>query len=246
MNPCIAIPIFDHGSTIPGVVASLERYDLPCLVVDDGSGEDTRRVLERLEERFAWVEVVHHVRNRGKGAALRTAYERAAERGRTHVVQLDADGQHDASDIPLFLAAAKAQPDALILGVPIFDESIPWHRLHGRKLSQGIVWLETRSRSVRDPLCGFRCVPLVPTLEVLAKVQTEDRMGFDPELIIRLVRAGVPIVSIPTSVHYPESGLSHFRMLEDNLLIAWMYIRLALGIARPNSSSSPKGEKLVE
>jgi glycosyltransferase involved in cell wall biosynthesis len=246
VNACLAIPIFDHGDAISGVVESLAHYDLPCLIVDDGSGDDTREQLDHLERHYPWVEVVHHARNRGRGAALRTAYEAAAAKGRTHVLQLDADGQHDAADVPRFLEAAKARPDALILGTPIFDESIPWHRLHGRKLSQGIVWLETLSRSVRDPLCGFRCIPLVPTLAILAGSRTGDRMDFDPELVIRLVRAGVPVINIPTKVQYPKDGVSHFRMVEDNLRIAWAYIRLLFTSRRHRSSVARAGDRRIE
>jgi len=229
VNPCFAIPIFDHGETIAGVVESLVPYELPCLIVDDGSGDATRQELRQLEARYSWVEVVHHDRNRGKGAALRTAYRHAAAAGHSHVIQFDADGQHDTADVPLFLEAATAQPEALVLGAPVFDESIPWHRLHGRKLSQVIVWMETRSTVVRDPLCGYRCVPLAPALDVLDHATTGDRMDFDPEFIIRLVRAGVPVVNVPTRVQYPENGTSHFRMVPDNLGIAWAYIRLAVG-----------------
>jgi len=236
------IPIYDHGGTIAGVVEALAKLDLPCIVVDDGSGEATRRQLDLLEERYSWVQVEHHARNLGRGAALRTAYRAAADRGMTHVVQLDADGQHSAADVPRFLAAARAQPQALVLGTPIFDESVPWHRLHGRKLSQAIVWLETLSTVVRDPLCGFRCIPLAPTLTILDRNRTGDRMDFDPELIIRLVRAGVPVVNIPTAVRYPESGISHFRMVEDNLRIAWAYARLVLPVPW-SRSSSPDGKE---
>lgn len=228
MKACVAIPIYDHGDTIGEVVTSLADFGLPCIIVDDGSHADTRSVLADLEARYEWVEVVHHDRNRGRGAALRTAYRTAGARGFTHVVHLDADAQHDARDVPKFLAAADESPDALVLGTPIFDESIPFHRLHGRKLSQGIVWLETLSRSVEDPLCGFRCIPLQATLPLLERVSTGDRMDFDPELVIRLVRAGVPVVNVPTRVRYPEAGTSHFRMVEDNLRIAWCYVRLAV------------------
>ncbi len=230
MKPCLAIPIYDHPDTIAAVVDSLLSLQLPCIIVDDGSGDSTRREVDRLARQHAWVAVERHDRNRGRGAALRTAYRAAAARGLTHVVQLDADGQHTAADVPRFLEAAKANPEALILGAPIFDELIPRHRLHGRKLSQLIVWLETLSLAVRDPLCGFRCVPLDPTLALLDRVRTGDRMDFDPELIIRLVRAGVPVVNVPTAVRYPESGISHFRMVEDNLRIARTYVRLAFGL----------------
>ena len=228
MKPCLAIPIYDHGGTIGQVVESLEYLELPCIIVDDGSHEETRLVLDELEARLPWVEIVRHPQNRGRGAALRTAYRSAGQCGMTHVVQLDADGQHDARDVRLFLEAARGDPDALVLGAPIFDDSAPFHRLHGRKLSQGIVWLETLSFSVRDPLCGFRCIPLQSTLPLLERARTGDRMDFDPELIIRLVRAGVPVINIPTAVQYHEGGISHFRMREDNLLIARAYVRLAL------------------
>jgi len=228
----LTIPIFDHGATITGVVEALEQYGLPCLIVNDGSGEETCQALADLEARFDWVEVIHHPENRGRGAALRTAYRAAGERGRTHAIQLDADGQHDSTDVPKFLDAVKSEPEALILGAPIFDETIPFVRLHGRKLSKYIVDWQTRSKSVIDPLCGFRCIPIEPTLALLDREGTGDRMDFDPELIIRLVRSGTPVVNVPTRVQYPENGVSHFRMIEDNLRIAGAYLRLAIGISR--------------
>lgn len=241
MKPCIAIPIFDHGEAIEGVVRRLVPFRLPCLIVDDGSGPSTRRALERIAAEHPWVRVERHVTNRGRGAALRTAYHLAARGGMSHVVQLDADGQHDPRDVPRFLSAAEERPDALVLGVPVFDASAPWPRLYGRKLSQWIVWLETLSLQVRDPLCGFRCLPLGPTLRVLDGARTGDRMDFDPELVVRLVRAGIPVVNLPTRVTYPEDGLSHFRMLEDNLRIAWAYTRLATDLLRRPTRSLNRG-----
>lgn len=227
MKPCLAIPILDHHETIRDVVRGLAPLRLPCLIVDDGSGPETRLELERISAEHPWVRVERHAANRGRGAALRTAYRLAARGGMSHVVQVDADGQHDPRDVPLFLSEAEKHPHAMVLGAPVFDSSAPWHRLYGRKLSQWIVWLETLSLQVRDPLCGFRCLPLESTLRVLDDVRTGDRMDFDPELVVRLVRAGVPVVNVPTSVRYPEGGLSHFRMLEDNLRIARAYARLA-------------------
>ena len=210
------------------MVESLERFGLPCLIVDDGSHQSTRRELEGIVSRHEWVDVVRHETNRGRGAALRTLYRSAAGRGYTHVVQLDADGQHESNDVPLFINAARQNPAALILGAPVFDDSAPFHRLYGRKLSQAIVWLETLSFAVQDPLCGFRCIPVGPALQVLEGVRAGDRMDFDPELIIRMVRSGSPVVNIPTQVIYPAHGVSHFRMFSDNAKIALAYLRLAI------------------
>ena len=102
MKACLLIPIFDHGARIGAVVEALARFELPCLVVDDGSGAATREVLGALEDRHAFLEVHHRKQNGGRGAALKTGYRRAAQRGFTHVLQLDADGQHDPGDVPRF------------------------------------------------------------------------------------------------------------------------------------------------
>ena len=68
-------------------------------------------------------------------------------------------------------------------------------------------------------------------------------MEFDPELIIRLVRAGVPVVNISTKVQYPESGISHFRMVEDNIRIAWAYVRLAFRLPWSRSGAARANER---
>ena len=167
MNPCLLIPIYDHGSTIRRVVESLATASLPLVIVNDGSGPATRATLDCIARDFEWVEILSHAVNQGKGAALVTGYRAAAERGFTHVIQLDADAQHEAADVRRFLAVARANPDALVLGQPIFGDDVPRSRLYGRKLSVGLVWLATLSRAVRDPLCGFRCVPLAPALHVV-------------------------------------------------------------------------------
>lgn len=242
MRPCIAITIYDHGATIAGVVDGVASLGLPCLIVDDGSSEPTRLELDRLAARHAWIEVVRHDRNLGRGAALRTAYRRAAEQGVTHVVQIDADAQHDVADVPKFLETAKRRPDALVLGKPVFDASIPRARLYGRQLSRAIVWIETLSMCVDDPLCGFRCIPLEPALGVLSRHTTGDRMEFDPELVVRLVRSGIPVINIPTRVRYPKGGISHFHMVDDNLRLARAYLRLALEFPRRRSWRSDHRE----
>jgi glycosyltransferase involved in cell wall biosynthesis len=229
LNPCLLIPIYNHGAAIADVVASLESLGLPCLVVDDGSHAATRRELDRLDEKYGWLEVAHLARNGGRGVALRAGYRLALQRGMTHVLQLDADGQHDAADAPRMLQAARERPDAVILGTPIFDDSAPLARLYGRKLSQALVWLETLSFAIHDPLCGFRCFPLEPTVALLDRVGLGDRMDFDPELVVRLHWSGMPIVNVPTKVIYPKGGLSNFRLVHDNALITWLHVRLVLG-----------------
>jgi glycosyltransferase involved in cell wall biosynthesis len=228
VNPCLLVPIYNHKDTIGAVLDSLAYLELPCLVVDDGSDETTQEVLRGERARRPWVELSRLPVNRGRGAALRHGYCRAAERGFSHVVQLDADGQHDPADVPKFLEAARRQPEALVLGRPIFGTDSPAVRRQGRRLSQAFVWAVTGSYAIEDPLCGFRCFPLRRTVPLLDAVRLGDRMEFDPEIVVRLAWAGVPIVNVPTRVRYFRGGLSNFRMVRDNALIVRAYARLVL------------------
>jgi glycosyltransferase involved in cell wall biosynthesis len=230
VKACVLIPDYDHRDEIEGVVDAIAFAGLPCLIVDDGSGAETREVLDAIASRRAWVEVHHRARNGGRGAALKTGYRLAHERGFTHAVQLDADAQHDASDLPRFLAAMERDPDALVLGAPVFDATAPRSRLWGRQLSRAMVWLATLSFDVDDPLCGFRGIPLAPTLAVLDALRTGDHMDFDPQLVILLHRAGVPVRNLPTRVVYRRGGLSHFDVVRDNARLSAVYARSLAGM----------------
>jgi glycosyltransferase involved in cell wall biosynthesis len=224
------IPCYDHGGTVTRVVEALAPCGLPVLLVDDGSGPATREVLEGLAKRLPYVELLRFDQNRGKGAALKAGFRAAAARGWSAVIQLDADGQHDPADVTRFAAALRAHPGALVLGVPVFDASVPRVRLYARQISRAVVWAACLSRVVPDPLCGFRGVPLAPALAVIDRVATGDRMEFEPELAVRLVWEGVPVVPLPTRVVYLPGGLSHFRFGRDYPLLASRYLRLLAGM----------------
>ena len=229
MNPCLLIPIYDHGQTIDRVVLSLAHFDLPLVIVDDGSHVSTKQELQRIAARQSWVTLLRREQNGGRGAALKDGYRHAYENGFTHAIQLDADGQHAATDVPRILDALRANPKALVLGAPIFDSTIPKARLYGRQLSRVTVWVSTLSFAVEDPLCGFRGVPLQPTIELLEVATMGDHMEFDPEFCVRLAWSGTQVVNVPTRVVYDPMGLSHFDTLRDNLRLTWTYTRLLGG-----------------
>lgn len=228
MKPCLLVPIYEHKDEIGGVVSALEPLRLPCLVIDDGSGAETQGVLQGLAGTHPWLSVHRRERNGGRGAALKTGYRLAAQCGFSHAIQLDADGQHAACDIPRFLEEIARHPTALVLGAPLFDATAPRSRLYGRQLSRAMVWLATLSFDVVDPLCGFRAIPLAPTVALLDEVQTGDHMEFDPELLIHLHRRGIPVRTLPTRVVYNPGGLSHFDTWRDNLRLSRVYARSLL------------------
>lgn len=230
MKPCLLIPLFNHGATLGGVLESVADLGLPCIVVDDGSDVQTRSAADSLRSSFPWMTIERFAMNCGRGAALRHGYRTALARGFSHALQLDADGQHCAADAPRLLARAEAEPGALILGRPVFDDSAPWARRWGRELSRVWVHVETLSLAVADPLCGFRCIPLERAVQLLARAPLGDRMEFDPELAVRWVWQGWPIANVSTRVIYPAGGRSHFRMVDDNVRITKMHFRLVFGM----------------
>lgn len=236
MRICLLIPHYEHSGAIGPLLEKLEPHGLPCVLVDDGSGEDARRILGELEARFPWVTMVWREVNGGQGAAKRSGYEYALSAGYTHSLELDADGQHDTDDIPRFVELMRANPSAAVLGQPLFGPEAPRARIWGRQLSVGLVWMACASTTIRDPLCGFRGLPLAPTVEMETTSHIGNRMSHDPEAAVRLYRAGLPIVTIPTRVSYPTDGVSHFDMLRDNLRLAATYLRLLaeLPLAAPS------------
>lgn len=220
-RPCAVVPTFDNPDTIASVVAGLRRHLDHVIVVDDGSGPAGRGAVDALDG----VDVVRLASNRGKGAAVLAGFARAIEAGRTHAVQVDADGQHDLDDVPRFLTAAATAPDALVCGVPIFDETAPRSRVIGRKISVFWVNLEVGRGVIEDPLYGFRVYPLAASMEARC---TAPRMGFDTDLAVRLVWRGTPTIHLPTKVSYFEGGVTHFHPVRSNWALSRLHTRLFL------------------
>ncbi|MDF1790477.1 MAG: glycosyltransferase [Thalassobaculaceae bacterium] len=227
---CIVVPVYEHAAGARALVADLARLGIETILVNDGSGPDCTEVLEELAVGNAWLQVIARPVNGGKGAAVLTGLRAAADRGFTHALQIDADGQHDVADIPRFRDLAARHTDAVIVGQPIFDASIPKGRLIGRYITHVWVWIETLSFRIKDSMCGFRVYPLADVLAIADRVRLGTRMDFDPEILVRLFWRGVPFVALPTRVHYPQDGVSHFRMFHDNALISRMHCRLVLGM----------------
>lgn len=224
-RPCVVIPTYNNPATIAKVVHEVRAFVPDVIVVDDGSGPAAHAVTTALAN-AGHARVVHRAANGGKGAAVKTGINVAAQAGFTHVLQVDGDGQHTLADVPVFVEQARACPDALVLGQPQFDATAPKARLWGRKLTNFWVHIETAGRVIADPMCGFRVYPVAAALAVMPRAQ---RMDFDPEIAVRLVWHGVRVVNIPTKVRYlraEDGGVSHFQMGRDNVRISWMHTRL--------------------
>lgn len=230
MKYCFVIPHFNHHLAFANFLPILSSLSMPCVIVDDGSDPDSVAVVEDLIKDYDNIYFLKHAFNRGKGAAVFTGAYYARTLGFTHIIQIDADGQHDINDVAGFVEYSRAHPDAIVSGKPYFDESAPKLRVYGRRVTDLWVALETLSFEIKDGLCGFRIYPLSQVEKILDKYHIGIRMDFDTEMLVKAVWADVPLHFMPTKVIYPENSVSHFHYCRDNFLLIALHVRLILGM----------------
>ena len=232
-KPVIVIPVYNHQEAIKTTIKGVLEYGYPIVLVDDGSSASCHEVLRNLVDQHSeLVYLVHLIVNSGKGAAVKAGMVYALEKGFSHALQVDADGQHNITDIPVFIQAAEKAQQSLICGCPIYDETVPLHRYYARYLTHVWIWINTLSFTIKDSMCGFRVYPLPQVCHLVENSPCGDRMDFDSEIIVRWVWAKHKVINIPTKVIYPTDGVSHFNKVHDNVLISWMHTRLFFGMLR--------------
>jgi len=229
----VIIPSYNSGPLLCQTVERVLSVWGPVIVVLDGSIDGSRGDLVELEEEWPSLHVVELPLNRGKGAAVLAGLEVARSLGVTHAAVFDSDGQHEVSDLPLFMEASVRHPDAMILGDPIFGPDAPTVRVIGRKLGNWFTNLETLWGGIGDSLFGFRVYPVEMSLRILSTIRQGRRFDFDTQLVVRLYWEGVAPLNIPTRVYYPakgEGGVSHFRYTRDNVLLVAVHALLCLRV----------------
>lgn len=229
MNICVIIPCFNHGDKLVEVCEQLLTHELQIIIVDDASHSTTALIVDQLIQRED-IHLVRHRINQGKGGAVMSGLIQADIMGFSHVLQVDADGQHDLADIPRLLNKAATLPHHVISGYPQFDETIPPARKYGRYLTHFLVWVATLSLTIKDSMCGYRVYPLAPCLALMKSHTLGRRMDFDIEILVRLYWRNTDITFVTTRVTYPKNGLSHFQPWADNARISWLHTRLFFGM----------------
>jgi len=194
------IPGYQEGPRIRAVVERA-RAHLPVVVVDDGSTDDTAAQAEA-----AGATVLRQVPNAGKGAALRAGFRHALERGAAAVVTLDADGQHDPAEIPVFLAAFEAGRPELVVGCRDFAAMPPLRRLSNTLGT----WVLSAAvgRHVADNQSGYR---LIGRRLMTALLDSNERgFEFEVEMIARCIALGLPLADVRIQTIYAGEP-SHIR-----------------------------------
>ncbi len=232
-RPLILIPSYNTGPILLETVRAALMLKTPLWLIIDGSTDGSPSLAEAfLGPQNPEFRIIFLAGNSGKGAAVLHGLRQAIHAGFSHVLTMDADGQHPACMIPEFFRISAIHPEASVFGRPIFDSAAPALRVNGRKVSNFWVNLETLGWGVDDSLFGMRLYPASDLLAVMESTCHARRFDFDPEVAVRLAWRGVPIINLPTPVRYPtkeEGGISQFRYLRDNALLSWMHFRLFLG-----------------
>ena len=227
----VLIPTYNTGGKVLQTVWEAKRAWQPVWVVVDGSTDGTLEALQALARDDPNIRLLALPHNQGKGAAILHGLREADAAGYTHVLTMDADGQHPADRIQEFMAASQANPGAQILGVPIFDATAPRERVHARKIVNWWANLETLWVGIGDSLFGFRVYPVRPLLEIMEGQPWMRGYDFDSEAAIRLCWRGYDPINRAVPVKYfrpEEGGVSHYKYFRDNVILFCMHVRLLL------------------
>lgn len=230
-RPVVVVPTYQNGGTVGEIARRVLESGWACIVVDDGSTDNTQQALSKLQidHPDAQLYLEKHAANQGKAAALKTGFERAKKLGYTHAITLDADGQHDPEQIGVLWDASIMHPEHLILGerAEQVEGGTPWRSTLGRRVSNQLIHWQSGLR-VGDSQTGFRVYPL-KTVETLGC--TFSRFAFETEVLIRAGRTGINVLMVNIQSRYlPKAErVSHFKPLSDSLHSLAMHASILKG-----------------
>ncbi len=207
------IPAYNASRTLEPVIRSAREQIETVVVVDDGSGDGTGDVARRTD-----AVVLTHAVNRGKGAALKTAFQWACGQGLEGVVTLDADGQHLPREIPKFLECYEKTGGDLIIGgrAHLFGEMLPRRRMANR-FSAWTISIASGT-GITDSQSGFR---FYSTRLLHAVRLRSNGFAMESEVIVRAGRGGFKVLTTPIELGFVDGvSTSHYKPLMDTVRIA--------------------------
>lgn len=221
----VVIPAYEPDEKLLRVVAELKRdTNYAIVVVNDGSSEAAEPVFAALPE---GVTLLRHAQNRGKGRALKTAYEYIAAHfpQSEGIVTVDADGQHLPADVVRVSEDWEAHPETLVLGSRRFTGTVPWRSRAGNAITRVVFRLST-GVSVYDTQTGLRAFA-VSRIPMMLEMRGE-RYEYEINVLLYATRQHMPIreVTIET-VYIADNASSHFHPMRDSWRIYKMILLFA-------------------
>ncbi|WP_448699600.1 DUF2062 domain-containing protein [Mucilaginibacter sp. AW1-3] len=210
LKVCVIIPTYNNAGTLGGIIADVAQYTQHVIVVNDGSTDDTLQIVQA----FPFVQLISYPDNVGKGWALRKAFAYAISKDYEYAITIDSDGQHFATDLPLFVDKLENTGDAIIIGARNMEQAaVPGKSSFGHKFSNFWFKVET-DIDCPDTQSGFRLYPLLLLKDINFITRKYE---FEIEVLVRAAWSGVAISSVPVTVYYApkETRISHFRPFQD-------------------------------
>lgn len=222
---CIVIPAYQPTELLPEYVRALRAVtDVPIVVVDDGSDPSCRPYFEQ-SEAVPGCTVLRHEQNRGKGAALKTAFnwlQREMPQLES-VVTADCDGQHSVEDVMRIMQACHENPETLVLGCRSFGEGTPKRSLRGNRFTSRVM-KALYNIDLEDTQTGLRGIPncLFRPLCTLRG----DRYEYELNMLILARQEIVPMLVVPIqTIYFNNNAGSHYRTVVDSLRVAGQMFR---------------------
>ena len=227
------LPSLDPDERILKLVGMLKQLqgDLELLVIDDGSSVANQHFFDELAE-IEGCSVIHHEKNKGKGAALKTAFRyllaRYGEDNFAGCVTADGDGQHLPEDILHIGAELQKNPHALVLGSRVFTgDDVPWKSRFGNHLTS-FMFRKVLRLNVTDTQTGLRGLP--PGFMKACLALPGNRFEFETEMLLATKKAGYPILEFPIqTVYFDENSGTHFHPVKDACRIYGVIFHYLLG-----------------
>ena len=207
MTPCVVLPAYNEAENIRDVIRAIKALKLDVLVVDDGSEDETYLVAAK-EQAY----LIRHPRRTGKGASLKDGIDYAIRNGYNTIITMDADGQHDASDIPAFLNKVNETGSSVVVGNRMDNPiGMPVIRILTNKFLSAIISGICKQK-IPDTQCGYRLFKK----EALDKLQIEaQKFEVDSEVLIKIAQRGQIIESVPIKSIYADE-VSKIRPIRDS------------------------------
>lgn len=206
----VIIPTYNNDKTLASVIKGVAEYCQDIIVVNDGCTDSTVEILKSIE----CIQVITHSQNKGKGSALKNGLLAARGQGFRYAITIDSDGQHYASDIPIFVEEIEKFPDSLLIGARnLTADNMPSKNTFANKFSNFWYRIET-GKKLTDTQSGYRLYPLH---KIGSMKGYTTKYEFELEIIVFSSWKGIPVKNVPIKVYYPPEGerISHFRPLRD-------------------------------
>lgn len=213
----IVVPAYNEATSIGNVLRELVEAYPNVTVVDDGSSDDTHAAAKHIAPY-----VLHHLVNRGQGAALQTGIEFALRRGARYIVTFDADGQHRVEDIPTLLSPLVRGESEITLGSRFLGQAVRMPRSRRLMLRLAVVFTRLVNRvNVTDAHNGLRAFSRRAAENISISM---DRMAHASEIVDIIRRSRLPFREVPVQIRYTKYSLSKGQSLRSAMHVLFHYL----------------------